>query len=336
MTHADDSRAAIEARARAWLVRMRSGHATVEDAQAFRRWCEESPEHANEVRLLSETWTTLDQVMAEIRVENAQADRLPAARGMSRRRRVGRRAFIGFAAVAGASWLVVRPPLQLWPALGDLAADYRTGTGEQRQVALSDRIVVDMNTQTRINLLRARAEQPLQHGIELLAGEAEIVAASPAAGRIAPIRPVVVVAGPGRLQADIARFNVRLTDHAVCVTCMAGAVAIEHPRQRLTLAANQQLVYDARDVGRPVQVDTNGVTAWRRGMLVFNGVPLQEVIDEINRYRPGRVILRKAEIQNLNVQAQFALAHLDEAIAMICRYAGVHATRLPGSIVLLS
>ncbi len=336
MTQADDSRAAIEAHARAWLVRMRSGNATAEDAQAFRRWCDESPEHASEVRLLSETWTALDQVMAEIAVEDVNAERVASARRLSARQRTGRRAFIGFAVAAGASWLAVRPPLGLWPGIGELAADYRTGTGEQREVALSDRVVVDMNTQTRINLLPARAGQPPQHGIELLAGEAEIAAAAPAAAHVAGVNPVVVVAGPGRLLTDVGRFNVRLTGDAVCVTCMSGSVAIEHPRQQLTLTARQQLVYDARNVGQPVQVDTDGVTAWRRGMLVFNGQPLQTVIDEINRYRPGRIILRNAGLRNLNVQAQFALTHLDDAIAMICRYAGVHATRLPGSIVLLS
>lgn len=335
MTQADGTRAAIEARARTWLVHMRSGRATPDDAEAFRLWCDEHPDHASEVRLLSETWTTLDQVMAEIAAEDAATKQAPAARVAPRRQQAGRRAFIGFAVAAGASWLALRPPLGLWPALTDFAADYRTGTGQQRRVTLSERVVVDMNTQTRINLLPAQAGQAAQHGIELLAGEAEIVAAPPVAGRITRLHSVVVVAGHGRLQTDLARFDVRRTGEEVCVTCSSGSIAIEHPQRRLTLVANQQLTYDARDVGPVVQVDPNDVTAWRRGMLVFNGVPLATVVDEINRYRPGRLILRDTRLAGLKVQAQFAIAHLNEAIAMISRYSGTHVTDLPGNIVVL-
>ncbi|GAB2916038.1 anti-sigma factor VreR [Paraburkholderia jirisanensis] len=337
MSKADDAHAAIEARARAWLIRMRSGRATQDDAEAFRAWCAESPAHASEVRQLSETWSALGDVMAELTAEDALEGRSSAAQFARQRRvRQGRRAFVGFAVAAGATWLAVRPPLQLWPALGDYAADFRTGTGEQRQVALSERVVVDMNTQTRINLLHAQTDPSTQHSIELVAGEAEIVAAAPGAGRVDPLRPVTVVAGPGRLQAQVARFDVRRVGDEVCVTCVSGSLTLEHPQRRMTLNANQQLVYDTRSV-RPVEdVDINGVTAWRRGKLVFNGVPLQTVVDEINRYRPGKLILRNAQLRRMNVQAQFAIANLDDAIAMICKYSGAQATELPGKIVLLS
>ena len=106
--------------------------------------------------------------------------------------RTGRRAFIGFAVAAGASWLAVRPPMQL---ARDIAADYHTGTGEQRSVALSSRVTVALNTQTRLDVLAA---SNAAHGVEVVAGEAEIDAAAPPAGRATPIQPVTVVAGGGR------------------------------------------------------------------------------------------------------------------------------------------
>lgn len=37
--------------------------------------------------------------------------------------------------------------------------------------------------------------------------------------------------------------------------------------------------------------DVAEVMAWRERMLVFNDVPLATVIDEINRYRPGMLLL---------------------------------------------
>ncbi len=337
MTKADDATSDVIAQAQAWLVKLRSGHATQDDLHAYRRWCAERSEHARAAHALNDLWGTLNAAGAEIDAElpavarawNGEASRVHPMRP-------GRRAFVGFAIAAGASWLAVRPPLQLWPSIGDLTSDYRTGTGEQRQVALSDRVVVEMNTQTRINLLPARAQGDAQRGVDLLAGEAEIVAAQPAIGRASSVRPVVVVAGRGKLTADIAQFNIRRTDNMVCVTCVSGSVAFEHPQQRLTLSAAQQLVYDDREVRPVVRVDLKAATAWRRGVLVFDRVPLAQVIDEINRYRPGKIILRNAELGGSQVQAQFALAKLDGAIDMIGKLYGARVTRLPGDIVLLS
>jgi transmembrane sensor len=348
MSETDDVNEAMEARARAWLVRMRSGEATSEEVDAYWRWRAEHPEQDSEARLLGRTWGRLDTVMAELEVQGSATDRTAqgaasgrvwTARAKVHPLRPGRRAFVGAAVAAGASWLALRPPLQLWPALGDFSADYRTGIGEQRHVTLADRTVIEMNTQTRIDVLPAGDVQATQDGIHLIAGEAELVTGSsvaPLAGHpSSPARSFVVVAGRGRLQAYAARFNVRRTGDDVCVTCVSGSVALDHPRGQTTLSASQQLTYDERDV-RPVsQVDSSTVTAWRRGVLVFRGAPLAEVVDEINRYRPGKVILRNAQLRELPIQAQFAIAHLDGAVAAICSYSGAHATQLPGNIVLL-
>jgi len=341
MSQADDARATTEAsaQAREWLLRLRSGHATPEDRLAYQRWCEAHPEHSPGVHLMSDAWSTLRTVAAEIIEEHP--DEHPKAafarlRGVqSHPLRPGRRALMGFAVAAGASWLALRPPLQLWPALEDFAADYRTGTGEQRQVALSDRIMVQMNTQTRINVLPVQAGQRVQHGIDLLSGEAEIVAASPSPERTTPTRPVVVVAGNGRLQADIAQFDVRRTGNEVCVTCVSGTVAFQHPQRRSTLLAGQQLVYDERSVQSVARVDPASTTAWRRGKLIFNRAPLTEVIDEINRYRPGKVILRNTALRNNKVEAEVYTANLDDAIDMLAKLYDVHVTKLPGNIALL-
>jgi transmembrane sensor len=349
MNHADDTHATGDAKtqARAWLVRLRSGDATEEDLHAYRRWCAEHPEHAPGVQLMGDAWSTLREVAAQIIEEHPEEHpdaafarlRKPASHPL----RPGRRAFVGFAVAAGASWLALRPPLQLWPALADFAVDYRTGTGEQRQVALSDRLMVQMNTQTRINVLPTSTGQVTQHGIDLLAGEAEVVAALPPlaassstfAGRATPVRPVVVVAGRGRLQADVAHFDIRRTGNQVCVTCISGSVAFEHPQRRLTLLASQQVIYDDRDVQPISQVDPAAVTAWRRGVLLFNGVPLEQVVDEINRYRPGKLILRTARLSRSKVQAQIYTSNLDGAIDMLGSLYHMDVVKLPGNITLL-
>ncbi len=323
--------------ARAWLVHMRSGKATRADAQAYRRWRAEHAGHAEEAQSLSDIWTSLPEAVAVFEERHGAVDLSTSERTERQHAlRTGRRAFVGFAVAAGASWLALRPPLQLWPAIGDFAADYRTGTGEQRQVKLSQRVTIAMNTQTRIDVLHAQAGQDASHGIDLLAGEAEIAAAAPSATGTDTLRPIVVVAGRGRLQADVARFNVRRTGPQVCVTCVSGTVTVEHPRQSLVLLANQQLTYDDHDLSLKSDVNSHAVVAWREGRLVFDRIPLAQVVDEINRYRPGKLILRNAALGRRSVKAEFSIATLDNAIGMIRSAYGAHVTELPGNIVLIS
>ncbi|WP_297352517.1 FecR domain-containing protein [Paraburkholderia sp.] len=321
---------AIEQCAEAWLLLLRSGNATLEDAQAFRRWCAENPAHACAAKELRRVWNVASAAATVVAQQETALSRPwtgPAVRSPARR------AFVGTAVAAGAAWLAFRPPLQLWPALGELTADYRTGTGEQRQVMLADHVVIEMNTQTRFNL---RPADTTRGGIELLAGEAEAAAGMSSAGPLRSIDPFIVVAGNGRLQTSSARFNVRRTDDEVCVTCITGSVAFEHPRQRLMLSASQELIYTDRDVSPVSNIDAAAVTAWRRGLLLFNDVPLAQVVDEINRYRPGKIILRNAQLGKSRVRARFSIRQLDDAIMLIHAEYGAHVTELPGSIVLLS
>ena len=307
---------AIGQQAAAWWARLRADDFTRADADALRAWCARSPDHARAWRELQQVWQALDPALtrAAAAPQGKNVLAFPA--------RPGRRAFLGGALAAGVAVLALRPPLGAWPSLQELSADFRTGTGEQRQVALSQQMSVQMNTQTRINVRAPEA-------IELLGGEAEILASGAR-------QPVTVQAGAGRMLAQSARFNVRHTDDAVCVTCLAGAVEVVWQQRRQTLDAGQQLVYDERGVQAATAAPKGEASAWRTGALSFVGKPLADVVDEINRYRPGRVLLRNAELGRRLVRMRFSIGQTDGALAMIRDLYGAQMTSLPGGIVLLS
>ena len=307
---------AIGREAAAWWARLRADDFTQADADALRAWCARSPGHARAWRELRQVWQALDPALTRAAAAPQRANVLAFPL------RPGRRAFLGGALAAGVAVLALGPPLGAWPSLQEWSADYRTGTGEQRQVALSQQMSVQMNTQTRINVRAAEA-------IELLGGEAEILASGAR-------QPVSVVAGAGRLLAQSARFNVRHTDDAVCVTCLAGAVEVVWQQRRQTLDAGQQLVYDERGVQAATAAPKGEASAWRTGALSFVGKPLADVVDEINRYRPGRVLLRNAELGRRLVRMRFSIGQTDGALAMIRDLYGAQMTSLPGGIVLLS
>jgi len=227
---------------------------------------------------------------------------------------------------AGGAAVAVWPPLSLWPSLLDFTADFRTGTAEQRELALSDQLRVQMNTQTRIN---QRGAQAGNEAIELVAGEAQVEAAGGGA-------PGVVYAGAGATRARQARFNLRYTGPQVCVTCLQGSVQVEAAGAMQTLAQGEQVIYDDAGLQPALAADTVQVDAWRTGTLSFAGQTLAEVVDEINRYRAGRVLVRNADLAARRVRMRFEITQTDLALHMLRDLYGAQLTRLPGGIVLLS
>lgn len=60
------------------------------------------------------------------------------------------------------------------------------------------------------------------------------------------------------------------------------------------------------------------------------------MLSEINRYRPGRVVLMNQAVQNGPVSGRFLIASLDSALAQLQQMFDLHARRLPGGVLVLS
>ncbi len=312
---------AVDREAYAWVMRFASGQAEEADIAALKRWSQRDPAHAAAFRRISRTWKNLGDVKRNPAAAIAEAARPVPLRS------IGRRAFLGgaiAASAAGVAVLAARPPLDLWPSVAELAADYRTATGEQRRVVLVDSTAIEMNTQTSIALRPAGAG-----GIDLIAGEATFAAAERAAGDL------VVHAAEGRIVAHNARFNVRHQPAGICVTCLEGEVRVEQGGAVLPLSASRQAVYSARGMSTAVAVETSQVTAWLDGVVIFRMTPVSEAIAEVNRYRSGRIILTNQELGRRLFSARLRIANIGQAVVRIEQVFGARATSLPGGIVLL-
>jgi ferric-dicitrate binding protein FerR (iron transport regulator) len=314
--------------ARAWLLTLTSGRATEADAQAFREWLRADPRRQAAFAAQKQLWRDLGPAVQAVVAEGAHdrtrnRTRNRARNGAGTPLMTGRRVFLGGALAASAAYLAFKPPLGLWPGLDTLGADYRTAAGEQRRVALGDALDVQMNTLTRINVASGTDGAV----IELADGEAEIRSGAQAA---------VVVAGKGRITAKDAVFNVRYIGGEARLCCLSGVVRLAHEQGVFDVVANRELRYDDSRVMPPVQVDPAVVTAWRQGWLVFNQQPLAQVVDELNRYRRGRLVLMNEQLGRRLVQARFSLAQVADAERLIRDAYGAHVTRLPAGVVLLS
>ncbi len=302
-------------------MRLTSGEATTADAENIKHWRAQSPEHEEAFRTAARLWKGLGAAARKSMAESAQA---PVAVS---RIDIKRRAFVGGAiAAAAGAYMVVRPPLELWPSYKELMADYRTSKGEHRRVAPSPGISVELGTLTS---LAVRSNSETGARMELIEGEAAIKAQRPENA------PLVLTAADVQVTASQASFDMRCVGGIVSVTCLDGNVDVVANHQNATLDAGQQVLYTNAGLGTVADADVDKATSWRSGVLTFHDVPLTVVVEEVNRYRPGQIIITNDRLANRVVNATVRSDQLDTYIAQIEQLFGAKATSLTAGVLIL-
>ncbi|NEU99014.1 FecR family protein [Bradyrhizobium uaiense] len=320
-----DELSGLEREAHAWIRRLTSGEARAADAAALQRWCSQSPAHAAAFSEASRFWKAFGPAGQSLLDDERKTSHRSRAGGrtpiMTRRAVVG-----GALAAATAGIMVVHPPLELWPSLLELRADYRTGVGEQRELAVVDGVAVQMNTRTSISLGSGGASGT----VELIAGEASFKVAD------RRMETFSVTAAGGTTTSTGAQFDVRVDGSSACVTCLANEAHVEHRAQQVVLKSRQRVTYGDSGFGEVVAIDPSVAAAWQQGLIICNMMPLADLIQELNRYRFGRIVLLNGEFGRNPVNGRFRIDRPDEALVQIERAFGIHARALPGGLVLLS
>ncbi|MFK0313527.1 sigma-70 family RNA polymerase sigma factor [Pseudomonas sp. NPDC090233] len=119
--------------------------------------------------------------------------------------------------------------------------------------------------------------------------------------------PFVVEAAGGRVRVLGTEFEVRDQADGAQVTVRSGRVAVtsaqgQAPRE---LTANQQLAYAEGLAGEILSVDSDSRLAWRQGWLTYDQVPLAQVVEDLRRYYPGRIVLLGDELGQRRVSGSF-------------------------------
>jgi transmembrane sensor len=313
----------------AWVIQLHSGTATVGDAEALEQWRRSSSAHEIAFRDAVRLWNIFGhetrRLVAEAAAGPPQASKRSAVAALV----LSRRSLIGgaIAASVAAGFAVVRPPLGLWPSLQELMADYRTGKGEQRTIALSENVSLKLNTETSIAVHSTGTEPH----ISIISGEAAIDARRDA------LRPLVVEAAKGRVTASDADFAVRCLDGRVTVSCMNGAVDVRVGDRSVRLAKEQQVFYvSGGNLSAPAPLDVVQATAWQNGLLIVHDWPLSRVVEEINRYRPGEIVVMNSVLAQRRITGTFHLDHLDDFIGQAHSLFDATVRYLPAGVVLLT
>lgn len=270
--------------AQAWVVRLTSGDVRPGDVEAARAWCAQAPEHQQAFVEARRLWALSGQLQA------------PA------RRRAPARQW----ALASAAVLVLGVGVALaWH--GQWGADYRTGVGERRVVALSDGSRISLDAESAVDVeMNDRARR-----ITLRKGEAVFEVAHD------PARPFTVQAGAVQATALGTVYAVSREGASVGVVVKRGRVAVSDTTDRVELSAGEAVGREAGRLGGKHGLDVDSALAWQQGRLVFEQAPLAQVLKALERYRPGWLLIGDEQLRGLKVSGTFQLDRLDEGLATL-------------------
>ena len=205
------------------------------------------------------------------------------------------------------------------------AARFETGKGERRRFRLETQVSVELNSASRLYYWPDAANPR----VNLAQGEA-LIAAACGEGR-----QLVARADGVEIAARNARFLLKAENGVVRIACLEGSVEVRSRDGARTLSGDNRI--EIRDgTVQPVTVTPprEAETAWRRNVLVFRDRPADEVIAELNRHRPGRIILIAGK-GDVRISGVIHLERADLAVEHVARSLGVKVTRLPGGVALL-
>ncbi|MEM7671270.1 MAG: FecR domain-containing protein, partial [Pseudomonadota bacterium] len=262
MTH--DSKNALadpDEAALSWAGRLRSGDVSAGDEAAFRQWL--GRDEANRI-----AWARLETLWQEV-------GDLPAVAKPSRARR---RPASQYALAVAAVLIGV---LVLPHYVQRLTVDQATAVGEIRRIELPDGSKLTLNTETRVNL----AFDGTRRGVELIRGEALFEVVPDLA------RPFIVQLAGGSVEVTGTIFSLRVLDDPPVLAVTEGSVrAVVGDRAPLSVQTAEAVLLDKYGARR-LDLSAQSLTSWADGVLSFESAALHDVIDEIDRYRPGRVFV---------------------------------------------
>lgn len=213
-------------------------------------------------------------------------------------------------------------------ALDRLRADYVSGTGERMTVSAPDGSILSLNADTAIALHFSEKERRL----ELIRGEVFVDVTSD------PQRPFKVDAGGGLTTALGTAFNVNLRDDKTSVTVIRHSVAVrtDGGEQAAVLQENHRIDYSSDGHMSTVSnVDSTSVTAWTQGRLLFEDQPLSDLIGDLERYFPGKIVVGEEKLRHRRLSGNLDLTDPNAAIDTLALAFDINITRISPYLIIL-
>ena len=370
-----EARPSIQAQASNWLAKLDGSDPSEAELQAFRRWVNESPAHIAAFEEVAKAWDDLN-ILVHLPVLNQQ-------RHAGETQRSAAPTAAGYNTATGPAAALKRPAFSTWAVAATLLvvtllgwqnsgffspeSSHYTAVGEQKTVTLSDGSVVQLNTQSRIDIVYSEQAR----AIYLHQGEAHFEVVKD------PARPFDVYVASSRVRAIGTAFTVALapTGGDIGVLVAEGIVEIEpelaaprlasqplssplgssdntSPNASTTAAVPTKPEAKAQRLKAGEAATLNNASvqyietvaaeelqrrlAWQQGLLVFSGEPLQQVLAEISRYTDTKIILKSEQAKDLRIGGQFKVGDTHGIIKALEQGFGLQADFVTAKLVYIS
>ena len=299
-----------------WFARLRAEDVTENERNLFAEWCHANPAHRRAYDEIALFWDDADfsQLLAAER-QTAQIHPL----------RRPRPKYANVTALALAACLALIAMIHR-PFLGCLQADYCSGIGEIRSIALADgsRITLNSNTAISVDLGGGNRHVRLNHGEAYFEVQRN------------PQLPFLVDARYSTTRVLGTRFIVREDAQSDSVTVVSGLVEVSGGKQSpAQLKANDGITVDAWQHSEIRQVSSINATAWLKGSAAFDNAPLADVVAELSRYRHGGLFIKNSELKNLKVSGRFDITDTDKALEALAQTLPIRIYRLTPWLIVI-
>ncbi|MEN2991141.1 FecR domain-containing protein [Tistrella sp. BH-R2-4] len=302
-----------QAEALKWFLLMKEEPVGLADRDAFARWLAGHERRAEAYARAEALWARFDAVKPAY---NAMAGGL-----RSDGRRISRRAVLtgGAVLVAGAAGSQLVSPTRL-------LADATTGVAERRMLTLPDGSRVELAGRSALSIRYT--------------GQRRDVTLHDGEGWFQPRpdpRPFVARTAQGRVATTGTGFDLRARARASTVYAIDGDITVmPDAAAPFTATPRQDVRFTDQGMQRALRRAPEDVLAWRHDRIVFEDVPLAEVLDDLGRHRHGPILLADRRAAALPVTAVFDLTDIDRALAIIAETLPVRMHRMAGLVVVRS
>ena len=304
-----------------WIGRLRAPDVGSADRHAFARWLARSPAHRAAFDTMADLYDGLG-VLAQAGTADVVVP-APTARMLSRPALAAASLFVAMAVLVGAlQWLDAD------------RLEVRTAQGETREVLLPDGTRLQLNTSTSVEFEADDARRDLHL---TLGGEIYVDVAHD------PTRPFVVHTDHGDARAVGTAFGVRSEAARTTVSVVEGEVAVRSAsrdgdggaRTERSVAAGERLDVTAGASPGALQALDAAALGWRDGRLVYDDVPLAELVEDLNRYLPRRMTISDGDLARTRVSAILTLSDQDTMLEALAQVLPLGWVRISDTVVVI-
>jgi transmembrane sensor len=317
---------AQEQEAFAWLSLLHD-RPSAGDQLTFSHWLHADPAHAEAYAQAQVIWELSESPARTLAAEEAFALQ-GYLNAMDRPRRSPLVRWSGALAMAACLLLMVSLGTGWQPQrwIDDLGADYVSAPGEIRTVTLADQSQVTLDADSAIAVDFSQGERHVQ--LRRGAGFFSVTHTGD---------PFVVAAEQGEARVLGTQFEVRLQPQGAQVTVLSGRVGVTANRggEQQILTAGQQVAYAQGTAEKLHATDAEAQLAWRQGWLTYYKSTLADVVRDLRRYYPGRIVLLNDELAARKVSGSFPSKDPQAVLSSLQGVMGFEQHQVLGHLIIL-